>query len=57
MKFIIKQNEQIYDIYHPHVGLICRVWLTNDKQYMRDSQCLTAIGRALHKRWDMGDSK
>lgn len=56
-KLIMRQNGQVYYIYTPQGILIAQLFMGQDGQYARDVQCLTAVGRAMAKRWDIPTGK
>lgn len=49
----MRQNGQVYYIYTPQGILIAQLFMGQDGQYARDVQTLTAVGRAMAKRWDI----
>lgn len=49
----MRQNGQVYSIYTAQGILIAQVFTGYDGQYIKDAACLTAIGKALAKRWDI----
>lgn len=52
-KLIMRQNGQVYYIYTPQGILIAQLFMGQDGQYAKDVQTLTAVGRAMAKRWDI----
>jgi len=50
-KLIKHQEGQTYYIYHPSGMLLCQFWTGCDGQYAKDIPCLSAIGKAIAKRW------
>lgn len=52
-KLIVKQQGQMYYIYTQQGIQIAQIFTVCDGQYIRDVQCITAIGRALTKRWNI----
>lgn len=56
-KLIIRQNGQVYYIYTQRGVLIAQLRMVQDGKYARDVQCLTAVGKAMAKRWDIPTGK
>ena len=56
-KLIMRQSGQTYYIYTPQGILIAQLFMGYDGQYARDVQTLTAVGRALAKRWGYSTGK
>lgn len=56
-KLIMRQDGQVYYIYTPQGILIAQLFMGYDGQYAKDVQTLTAIGRALAKRWGYSTGK
>lgn len=43
----------LYDLYTRNGILLCRVFMGNDGQYIKDAAALQEIGKALVKRWGL----
>lgn len=56
-KLIMRQNGQVYSIYTPQGILIAQLFMGYDGQYARDVQALTAVGKAMARRWDISPGK
>ena len=56
-KLLMRQEGQMYYIYTPQGILIAQLFMGYDGQYAKDVQTLTAVGRAMAKRWGFSTGK
>lgn len=56
-KLVMRQDGQMYYIYTPQGILIAQLFMGCDGQFARDLQCVTAVGKAMAKRWDIPTGK
>ena len=56
-KLIMRQEGQMYYIFTPQGILIAQLFMGCDGQFARDAQCLSAVGKAMAKRWDIPTGK
>lgn len=52
-KLAIRQDNNVYQIWHPYGYVIAQIMMPADRQFFADSKALAVIGKALALRYGL----